>query len=361
MPSRPIVLELASPAQAPAPDGRAMALLGVIEDLLALLEAQFPAGADFPSETLRTRLQQSRERLRDAERAEDVPPAGLRLVGDASQAYARLAGHASARDAEFHGVIRLLRELVDGLRGDAQAFRHDLLRSSDRVADLDRIEDIRSLRRALSREVDQLRQCVQQGEHREAARMAQVTGELRKVDAAMAGASDEGRERGSGLLTRAGLLGDLATAPTGQASVVICRVDEPDLIVSGHGAPVLDRVVVALTQLLKGTFGKDHKVYRTSTQCVAMFLPLMPVKRTAELMTQVQARVAPEYQYERHGVSRSVVFTFSAVVVHCAGKAPGDGNDALIRAEAQADRLDGVSQLVADQGGLGRLVSWWSS
>lgn len=360
MPSRPIVLDLASSPSA-APDGRAVALAGVIEDLVALLEAQFPNSADFPADALRTRLQQSRERVRNAERAEDVPPAGLRLVGDASQAYARLTGHAAARDAEFYGVIRLLRELVDGLRGDAQAFRHDLLRSSERVADLTQIEDIRTLRRALTREVDQLRQCVQHGEHQEASRLARVAGDLEKVDAAMAAQAAEEREGSHGLLTRAVLLGDLAAAPVATASVVVCRIDEPDAIVEGHGASVLERVVVALSHLLQGTFGKDLKVYRTSTSCVAMFLPLMLARRTAQLIKQVQARVAPEYEYERHGVKRSVVFTFSAVVMQCAGKGPTDASEALIRAEAQAAALHGVAQLEVEATGLGRLVGWLSS
>lgn len=361
MPSRPIVLDLTSSSPSSAPDGRAAALAGVIEDLVSLLESQFPSSADFPADALRTRLQQSRERVRSAERAGDVPPAGLRLVADASQAYARLTGHVAAREAEFYGVIRLLRELVDGLRGDAQAFRHDLLRSSERVADLTQIEDIRTLRRALTREVDQLRQCVQHGEHQESSRLARVAGDLEKVDAAMAAQAADQREGPSGLLTRAVLLGDLATAPVTTASLVVCRIDEPDAIVEGHGAPVLERVVVALSHLLKGTFGNDLEVYRTSTQCVAMFLPLMVARRTAQLIKQVQARVAPEYEYERHGVKRSVVFTFSAVVVQSAGKAPNDATDALGRAETQATTLQGLSQLEVESTGLGRLVGWLSS
>jgi hypothetical protein len=166
MPSRPITLELA--AAAPTAQDHRAALVGVVEDLVALLEVQFPSAAEFPADSLKTRLHQSRDRLRAAELAEEVSTAGLRLIGDASQAYARITGHASARESEFTGVIRLLRELVDGLRGDAMNFRNDLMRSSERVADLTHIEDIRTLRRALNREVDQLRQCVAQGERQEA-------------------------------------------------------------------------------------------------------------------------------------------------------------------------------------------------
>jgi GGDEF domain-containing protein len=360
MTTRPITLRLAEDEPSPAPSERRAALVGVVEDLVALLEAQFPSSPEFPGEALRTRLNLSRDRLRAADHPEDVSEAGLRLVGDASQAYARLSGHVSARDAEYTGVIRLLRELVDGLRGDAMAFRNDLLASSERVADLTQIEDIRTLRRALNREVDQLRQCVQRGEHQEASRIAQVAGDLKKVDDAMAQPEDS-RENAVGLFARAALLRDLASSPVAAAALVVCRIDEPEAIVDGHGASVLERVIIALAQLLKGSFGNDSKVYRSSAHSVTMFLPRTQARQVAQQVRKVQARVAPEYEYERHGVTRRVVFTFSAAIAYSPGKTPEDAGDALTRAERQASQMRGLSQLEAESSGLGRLVSWLSS
>ncbi|BCS35479.1 hypothetical protein TBR22_A47060 [Luteitalea sp. TBR-22] len=359
MPSRPITLELANGASSATSDHR-LALQGVVEDLVALLEAQFPIAPEFPSDSLKTRLNQARDRLRAAEQADEVANAGLRLVGDASQAYARLSGHASAREAEFTGVIRLLRELVDGLRGDAMAFRNDLMRSSERVADLTQIEDIRTLRRALNREVDQLRQCVAQGERQEASRMARVAGDLKKVDQTIV-QSVAAETRPGGLLPRPALLSDLASADHASASLVVCRIDEPQAIVDGHGAQVLERVIIALAQLLKDSFGSQTRVYRSSTHCVAIFLPGALPKQVGSQVRKVQARVAPEYEYERNGVTRRVVFTFSSVVTHSPGRTDRDATDALMRAEQQAEALEGLSQLQAESSGLGRLVGWLSS
>ena len=362
MSSRPITLELASGPAAPASHAeQRAALIGVVEDLVALLEAQFPPSTEFPADALRTRLQQARDRLRATEHPDDVSSAGLRLVADASQTYARLAGHASAREAEFVGVISLLRQLVDGLRGDAITFRDDLRRSSERVANLTQIEDIRTLRRALNREVDQLRQCVQQGERQEASRFAQVAGDLRMVDETMVDRRAESRDRASSLLPRPTLLAELAAAPHEAATLVVCRIDEPQAIVDGHGAQVLERVILAMAQLLKGTFGTDTKVYRTSTQCVAMFLPRSSGRHVAQQVRKVQARVAPEYEYERNGVTRRVVFTFSGVVATSAGRTDRDALEAFSRAEGQAESLAGLSQLEVEAGGFGRLVGWLSS
>lgn len=360
MPSRPITLALAHGTPSVAPESRA-ALVGVVEDLVALLEAQFPTGAEFPADALRTRLTQSRDRLRGSDHPDEISAAGLRLVGDASQAYARLSGHVSAREAEFTGVIRLLREIVDGLRGDALAFRDDLMRSSDRVADLTQIEDIRTLRRALNKEVDQLRQCVQQGERRESSRLAEVAGELKKVDATIAQASDSKDGAGGVMPGRPVLLGALAAEPHAPASVVVCRIDDPDAIIDGHGAPVLERVILALAQLLKGSFGNDLRVYRSSTHCVAMFLPGSLPKQVAQQVRNVQARVAPEYEYTRNGVTRRVVFTFSGVITSSPGRSAQDAVEALTRAESQAEGVKGLSQLQSESSGFGRLVGWLSS
>ena len=240
------------------------------------------------------------------------------------------------------------------------AFRNDLMRSSERVADLTQIEDIRTLRRALNREVDQLRQCVAQGERQEASRMASVAGDLKKVDQAIV-QTRESEARPGGLLPRAAMLGDLATADHAPASVAVCRIDEPQAIIDGHGAQVLERVIIALAQLLKDTFGDQTRVYRTSTHCVAMFLPGSLPKHVGGQIRKVQARVAPEYEYERNGVTRHVVFTFSSVITGSPGKTDHDAAEALARAERQAETLEGLAQLQAESSGLGRLVGWLSS
>ena len=216
------------------------------------------------------------------------------------------------RESEFLGVIRLLRELVNGLRGDASKFRDDLRRSSERVAELTRLEDIRVLRQALNPEVEQPRHRVEQGKRCEASRMAGVDGLLRTVVASMTDTSSDTRERAGCLLARAALLADLA-ATAQDITLVVARID-PNAIIDGHEVQVLERVVIAVAQLLKGTFGKETKVYRSGTQCVALFLPGVGVRSAAQQLRKVQVRVAAEYEYERLRVTRRVVFTFSDAV-----------------------------------------------
>ena len=92
-----------------------------------------------------------------------------------------------------------------------------------------------------------------------------------------------------------------------------------------------------------------------------MFLPGSLPKHVGSQVRAVQARVAPEYEYERNGVTRRVVFTFSSVITLSAGKTDHDASDAFTRAEHQAASLEGLSQLQAESTGLGRLVGWLSS
>ena len=324
MPGRPIALDLSKLDFGSSFDARP-SLVGIVEDLVSLLETQMPDEADFPAEPLRARLKQSRMRVRTAETADDLHEAGFRLVGDASQTHARIAGHVASRESELYGVIRLLREILDALRGDARAFRTDITNSSDRVADLARIDDVRSLRKALSREVDELRRNVQEHETREQTRLEQLSGRMRPFERRLQ--DDEAdQDRPTRLPRRTSLERRLASLePSETCTLLLLRVDQPDAIVREHDRSVLDRVVLCLTQLLQGTFGAQTSAYRVDSCSVAVVMTGQPGRTLVHTLRQAQTRMAPEYEYEQHGTTRSVAFTFSSgAAERVSGESAGD-------------------------------------
>jgi GGDEF domain-containing protein len=358
MPTRPIALELSRPPDAGMTFDARPTLVGIIEDLISLLEAQMPDEPDFPAEPLRQRLSHSRTRVRTAGSADTLHDAGLRLIGDASQVHARMAGHVTGRESEFLGVIRLLRELVDGLRGDARAFRADVTESSARVAGLAEMDDIRSLRRALSREVDQLRQKVQTREREEATRLASVSSQLEQIDGRVS-AAEVDLDRATNLPRRGALERRLAGHASGTAwTLVVVRIDEPDDIVADHGRDVLDRVILCVAQLLQTTFSSATPVHRVDTHTVVACLTAQHARTAAQALRQAQARLAPEYEYEAHGTRRSVMFTFSSGV---ADRHSGESAADLIhRAETLAAHAAGQGRGRMEVAGsrLGRLLGW---
>ena len=190
--------------------------------------------------------------------------------------------------------------------------------------------------------------------------MASVAGDLRRVDDSMSHPA-AARDGTDALLPRAALLTALGAPSHAPSSILICRIDQPQDIVDEHGAPVMERVVIALARLLKATFGNETRVYRTSTQCVAMFLPRSLPRQVAQQVRNTQARVAPEYEYERNGVTRRVVFTFSGAITSSPGRNARDSIVALERAELQAEAMQGLSQLQSESSRLGRLAGWLSS
>lgn len=354
---RPIALDLSKLDLDSPFDARPM-LVGVVEDLVSLLETQMPDEADFPAEPLRTRLQQSRMRLRASQSADDLREAGLRLVGDASQTHARIAGHVSSRESELFGVIRLLRELVDSLRGDAQVFRADINRSSERVADLAKMDDVRTLRRALSKEVDELRRTVQSQEARESTRFAQLSGQMKHIESRMTETgSDE--DRSTRLPRRSSLERRLDALGTSEGcTLMVLRIDEVDEIAKDHDAHVVGRVVLCLAQLLQATFGAQVPVYRIDTQCAAAIVTGQPTKAVAQALRQAQARMAPGYEYESRGATRSLMFSFSSGVAE---------RQAAEAASAFVHRTETLAAHAASQGRgrmevsaskLGRLLGW---
>jgi GGDEF domain-containing protein len=356
MPTRPIALDLSRPVTDGLFDMRP-ALVGVIEDLIAVLESQMPDEADFPAEPLRARLVQSRLRVRTAETPESLQQAGLRLVGDASQVHARIAGHVANRESEFLGVIRLLRELVDALRGDAQAFRADMSESTTRVAGLAEMDDLRALRRALSREVEQMRQAVHRRAEQEARRFAEMSGQLQQIEGRIT-ETDVDIDRTTGLPRRGALERRLSTESADRlCTLVVVRVDEPDDITADHGRAVLDRVIMCIAQALQATFGQQTSVHRIDTSTVSTYTSL-GAKATAQALRQAQARLAPEYEYEAHGTTRSVMFTFSSGVAdRQAGEAPVD---LIHRSETLAAHAagQGRGRMEVEASRFGRLLGW---
>jgi len=232
VPTRLIALELSRREGDVTFDARPT-LVGVVEDLISLLETQMPDETDFPSEPLRARLTQSRMRVRTAETLDALDDAGRRIVGDASQVHARIAGHNASRESEFLGVIRLLRELVDALRGDAQAFRADVTECSDRVADVAQMDDIPTLRRALNREVEQLRRSVQTREAQDRSRLAEVSGQLQHMEGRLA-ETESNVDRPTKLPQRDALERQLG--PASPCTLIVVRIDESEDIVAEHAA-----------------------------------------------------------------------------------------------------------------------------
>lgn len=357
MSGRPIALDLSKPGFDAPFDARPM-LVGIVEDLVSLLETQMPAEADFPAEPLRSRLRQSRMRLRTSETAEALHDAGLRLVGDASQTHARIAGHVASREAELFGVIRLLRELVDALRGDAQVFRADIHRTSDRVADLARMEDVRSLRRALSREVEELRRTVRTQEAREASRLAQLSGHMKQIESRYVEAAQD-EDRNTRLPRRSSLERRLeAVGHSEVGTLVLLRIDECDAIASEHGPNVVDRVVLCLAQLIQATFGGQTVVHRLDTETVAAVVAGQHARAVAQAVRQAQARMAPEYEYEVHGQTRTVMFTFSSGISERQAAEPSA--DFLHRVETLAAHAasQGRGRMEVGASKFGRLLGW---
>jgi len=357
MSARPIALDL-SRLDRDTPYDPRPALVGVIEDLVSLLETQMPDDADFAAEPLRSRLKQSRMKVRTAETADDLHDAGLRLVGDASQTHARIAGHVASREAELFGVIRLLRELAEGLRGDAQAFRADITKSSDRVADLAKIDDVRSLRRALSREVDELRRSVHTQETKEAARLAQISGKIQHIEHRIV-EDEQDQDRATRLPRRQALERRIGAVPTSETcSLMVLRIDEPDDIAREHGRGVIDRVVLCMAQLLQATFGAQTLVYRVDAQSVAAVVTGQSTRALAQTLRQAQARMAPEYEYEVQGNTRSLMFTFSSGVADRQTTEPV--TDFVHRTETLAAHAgsQGRGRMEVAGSKLGRLLGW---
>lgn len=355
MPSHPVALELSRPETTSTFDARAT-LVGVIEDLISLVETQMPSDGTFPFEPLRTRLIQSRMRLRTAHTPEELHSAGLRLVGDVSQTHARIAGHTTSRESELLGVIRLLRDLLEGLRGDARTLRDGINESSQRVENLARMDDVRALRRELTREVGDLRRGLQMHETQETERLAQVSGHIERIEGQMAETGAD-EDRATHLPRRHGLERRLASLSGSEScTIALLRLDHTGDMVSEHRRAIIDRVILCVAQLLQITFGAQTVVFRVDTQSVAVVLAGQHARTVAQSLRQAQARMAPDYEFQAEGATRTVTFTFSSgVAERQSGEVPAE---LVHRAETLAAHAasQGRGRMEVASSGLRRLL-----
>jgi hypothetical protein len=158
--TRPIELSLRSAAVAdaevPGASAGLQALRVLADRLVELLAAYVPDVTSLGTAQFREQVQQRRDALAHADSDAAIARESRQLLSLCERFLDRVRSYNADRDEELAGVVQVMHDLVDTLRGDARTFQEGLLASSTAIARLADVDDIRELKRALARQAEDL-------------------------------------------------------------------------------------------------------------------------------------------------------------------------------------------------------------
>ncbi len=321
-------------------DGRAASQVGVLSALLdqllnSLGEAALDAG-ELNAGTFRAELQAFRKAL-----ASDPPPKALgaaatKCLQVCHEYFARFQAYLAERDVEFGETIDVLRAALAKVTGDAEGVNAALDENSRKFKRLTAVDNIRLLRRQLSRAVVDLETVVAEKKRQEKAQHAKLANQIAelesRVEASMAEAlKDEltsvANRRGFDQTIKRWVTNATAT----KQPFVLAMVDLDDFkrINDEHGHSVGDRILQVAARSLKNGIRATDYIARYGGEEFVVLLRGIGDTFGQQRMEEILSKIAAA-RYEYHGVGREVVVSFTA---SCGVTefVPGESYDALIK------------------------------
>lgn len=342
--TRPIELSLRSAAVAdaevPGASAGLQALRVLADRLVELLAAYVPDVTSLGTAQFREQVQQRRDALAHADSDAAIARESRQLLSLCERFLDRVRSYNADRDEELAGVVQVMHDLVDTLRGDARTFQEGLLASSTAMARLADVYDIRELKRALVRQAEDLKRTVVAQQQHEAARFASFAARVDTLEQSLATARLEAATDSlTGLANRgtfdATVRRWLAEAErSGQTfALVMADLDDFKVVNDTHGHQVGDRVLIAAARLLESIGRPGDLVARYGGEEIALLLAATNAPDGRTRTAAALERIPPAYEYREAGVTRHVTFSFSAGVT---AWAKGDSPDELIKRADEA-------------------------
>jgi diguanylate cyclase len=256
------------------------------------------------------------------------------------------------------GVIEMLSKAMASFDAESREHNRGILEQSRRLEEATRLDDIQSLKRALLRETDRLRQAVREKESRDTAQIEklslQVSALNREVQSVRSASE---RDRLTGIFNRRAFdrhLDDLITRNAAQAepfALLMIDIDDFKRINDAYGHLAGDRVLVTLANKCLQAVRSQDLLARYGGEEFAILLPGASLKNAINKSRQIcQSIAATRYVLEGMPPWEALTLTVSiGVSAWC----QGDTAAALVGRADQALRAAkdaGKNRAVSEKG-----------
>jgi diguanylate cyclase (GGDEF)-like protein len=319
---------------------RAHALLSLSDQLLFLIGQYTPETSSRKAAAIRQRVDAWRAALQRETDPYELAGLARQIIQDCETLLTRLRAEAADREAEFADLVQALQAAVQTIKGDAGRFDADMQQSAATMERISNIDDVRELRKALTREVEVLRETLARRRDAEARTTSRLEQQVRTLEENLGKARAEAATDAlTGLPNRGGFdlaLRDwLSRAADKSEGFTLAMVDLDDFkrINDTHGHQVGDRVLIAATQVLSDVTEHGELVCRYGGDEFAVLLKSTTVVKARARLNGALDRVAPSYEYQVNGAKRFVTFSFSGGITEFAN---GDTPDSILRRADEA-------------------------
>jgi diguanylate cyclase len=265
--------------------------------------------------------------------------------------------HVKEREKEYKNIIELLTKSVATLDAENETYNQKILEESRRMEDITRLDDIKNIRAALSKGIDQMRRSVREKQDRDRKRIEQLSEQVSTLKAEVKNAKWGALRDGlTGAYNREALeryvevLVDRNTTGRAPFSLLMVGIDNYEKIMETYGRSLSDRVVLAIAEEMRNLVGGETFFARCEEEVFALVLPGEALRDAVEKAKDLSRKIA-KARYAVSDVQEGHVLSFTVSSGVCAFHQGDNAESLLVRGANLLEQALGLgtNQLVSEQ------------
>ena len=261
------------------------------------------------------------------------------------------------KENEYREIIRILTKAMADINADNRMFTDRIFQQSEKMEEITRLGDIKSIRTRLKREISSLQKAVKDKQAQDAKVIDLLSDQVNTLKEELAASQQAFMRDGlTGLYNEQALnryLKGLIKQGAGACppfSMLVIDIDNYDKIEETYGAALGQRVILAASQECRNIFRKDEFVARYKRGTFVVVLPSEPSRNAVQKSKQLSRIVAAKrYQIDENLSGHTLSFSVSIGVSSTKARDTASAVTGRAIQSLYTARRHGTGQVVSDK------------